>query len=170
MVILLGLSLAASWCPTWLDYLVDRENVVELNKTPSISSLKTVWFVASLAWAGPLSFYCVTLFLLSEQDLLLLFLSPRFAVLETRICALISKWIIRNRDPFPSEWTALSCLMRLNYEISYFSSPQFFCKFIFNWRIIALQCCVSAIQHRESPINIHIPLPFEPPSHPPLPL
>ena len=49
----------------------------------------------------------------------------------------------------------------------------FFNLFIFNWRIIALQCClVSAIHHHESAIGIHMSpssrtsLPPPTPSHP----
>ena len=38
----------------------------------------------------------------------------------------------------------------------------------FNWRIIALQCCVSAAQPCKSAVYIHIyPLPLKPPSLPP---
>ena len=49
-----------------------------------------------------------------------------------------------------------------------FFQSTIFCKFIFNWRIIALQYCVSAMQHRESPINMHISPPFWTPLPPPL--
>ena len=35
----------------------------------------------------------------------------------------------------------------------------FFLLFSFNWRILALQCCVSATQQHESAIDVHMSLP-----------
>ena len=49
-----------------------------------------------------------------------------------------------------------------------FFQSTIFCRFIFNWKIIALQYCVSAMQSRESPINMHISPPFWTPLSPPL--
>lgn len=67
----------------------------------------------------PRSFYNVILFLLSETAHVPSSCPP--ALLHQKPgCAhfFISKWIISSRDPFPTDWKAFSCLVRLNLVIS----------------------------------------------------
>ena len=68
-----------------------------------------------------------------------------------KLCVCSKKWKLN----FATR--AQNCFFFLTLRINFILNFSSIFKFIFSWRMIALQCCVvSAIQHHKSVITIHI--------------